>query len=399
VALALEIGTRRGGETDVPSPQRINELVERIRGRLAIYLASPAFPREAALRPAVQERWVELLHELADVRAIARRGNSHEAFVTLTSRYRNAADAFDNALVQCVEMNVSEAARRGAFISAQWTRARSLGIALTALSVLLTLGTAFFAIRVIRRQTRLLDQRATESVEFAGRVAHDILSPLSPIRVFLDVARKQGLEHPAVARGLPIAHAALGRLTDTVDALLAFAQAGAEAPPGVVCDVAEVVQGVVHDQLSEAQREEIVIEVARSPDVRVRCAPGVLASVLSNLLRNSIKYMGEATVRRIHVGARLEGKSVEFEVRDTGPGIPPQWRKAVFEPLVRIRSDRAPGIGLGLATVNRLVTGHGGRVRLDTAPEGGCRFRFSLPLVTPEPQRASQPACAPAALG
>jgi signal transduction histidine kinase len=399
VALALEIASARGGLPDVPSPRRIDELAERIDGRLETYLASPTFPREAALQSTVRNRWAALKQELAAVRSTARRGDSHDAFVTLTSRYRTAADAFDGALVQCVELNVSEAARRGAFISAQWTRARSVGIAMTGLSVLLTLGTAFLAIRLIRRQTRLLDQRATESMEFAGRVAHDVLSPLSPIRVFLDIARKQGLEHPAVARGLPIAHAALGRLTETVDALLAFAQAGAEAPPGVACAAAEVVQGVVHDQFVDAQHHGIVIELDRIPDVQVRCAPGALASILSNLLRNSIKYMGERPVRRIRLAARLEGRVVEFEVTDTGPGVPVQWRRSVFEPLVRIRPDAAPGIGLGLATVRRLVTGHGGRVRLDAGPEGGCRVRFTLPMVTPEAQRRSAPACTPAVTG
>jgi signal transduction histidine kinase len=381
VALALEIGAR--DERTSPPPERLDALVRNVNLRLSRYFASPAFPAEKALRPIVLERWQAAEAALADVRTVAQAGGYHAAFRMMTGRYRLATDALDAALVKCVETNVEEAAYRGTLISRQWSRARSIGFAMTLLSVLFTLGTAVMAIRFLRQQTRLLARRADESVQFAGRVAHDVLSPVAPVQLFLDLAASKGLDNPAVARGLPVARSALKRLVSTVDGLLEFAKAGAQAPEGAACDAREVVRGVVNDQRSDAERQQVVLHVSELPEGQVRCASGVLASVLSNLIRNAVKYMGDAEVRQVTIRALRDGARMRFEVADTGPGIAPRWHRTIFEPLVRLPSEVGEGIGLGLATVRRLVVGHGGQVGMESAPGRGSRFWFSLPVTDP----------------
>src|SRR5262249_41882777 len=120
------------------------------------------------------------------------------------------------------------------------------------------------------------------------------------------------------------------------------------------------------------------------PACSVAASPGVLTSMLANLVRNAIKYMGEARVRRIEVSVGDRGDLIHFAVADTGPGLPPELREHVFEPYVRGRNSRQPGIGLGLATVRKMAEAHGGRVGVESRLGRGTTFWFELPRATRE---------------
>ena len=111
----------------------------------------------------------------------------------------------------------------------------------------------------------------------------------------------------------------------------------------------------------------------------VACTPGVLTSLLVNLLHNAIKYIGDGPQKRIAVGVLDLGERLRFEVEDSGPGLPPGLESTVFELHVRAEGSKKPGLGLGLATVKRLVTAHHGVVGVRSAPHGGSVFWFELP--------------------
>ncbi|HQU16058.1 MAG: two-component system sensor histidine kinase KdbD [Chromatiales bacterium 21-64-14] len=111
----------------------------------------------------------------------------------------------------------------------------------------------------------------------------------------------------------------------------------------------------------------------------VRCDALPIERVLVNLLENATKYTPDGT----HVGitARINDKMLEVEVWDVGPGISPGHEEAIFERFARgDRETAIPGVGLGLAISRAIVEAHGGRIRADNRPEGGARFRFTLPL-------------------
>jgi signal transduction histidine kinase len=92
--------------------------------------------------------------------------------------------------------------------------------------------------------------------------------------------------------------------------------------------------------------------------------------------------MGAAHTRRIEVRARALDRVARVEVADTGPGLAPELKEDLFDPYVRHSSPDIPGLGLGLATVRRIVRLHGGEVDVVFNPSHGCVFWFELPLCT-----------------
>jgi signal transduction histidine kinase len=114
----------------------------------------------------------------------------------------------------------------------------------------------------------------------------------------------------------------------------------------------------------------------------------VLAVILSNLVRNAIKFTGDEdrAIRRVILRGSADGQRLRLEVEDTGPGIPPGAVARIFEPFVRLPgAGTKPGIGLGLATVKRFVEASGGTVGVDGRPGQGSCFWITLPLAAPAP--------------
>jgi two-component system sensor histidine kinase PilS (NtrC family) len=100
-----------------------------------------------------------------------------------------------------------------------------------------------------------------------------------------------------------------------------------------------------------------------------------LTQVLWNIARNGVEAMQGQGRLSLNVGRR--NGEVLITVADTGPGIPPDERRRIFQPFV---SKKPGGTGLGLAIAQRIVTAHGGRIDLESAPDHGSRFTISLPV-------------------
>ena len=216
---------------------------------------------------------------------------------------------------------------------------------------------------------------------FAGRVAHDVMSPLGATATALEIIRRTSGE----ARTTGLAGRALTSLQRSrtiVDDLLEFTRAGARPDPEVHTEVAPVIAGVVGELAFAAAEARVLLEVEPVPPFACACSEGVLTSLVTNLVRNAIKHMGDAPERRVVVRAADAGGCVRIEVEDTGPGLPPALVDHVFLPFVRAPGGSAvPGIGLGLATVKRLAEAHGGRVGVRSRSGAGSTFWFELPRV------------------
>jgi signal transduction histidine kinase len=234
-------------------------------------------------------------------------------------------------------------------------------------------------IRIQRARRRSVEEHVSDLEAFAVRVAHDIRSPLMPALLALQkVGTRLPKDDPArgtVERGVRSVHT----IERTVDGLLAFAASGARPERPESCSLGGTLDAVVAEYLDAANAKAIDISVeCAEPETRVACSAGVLASVVGNLLGNAVKYMRDSETRWIVIRARSAAGRVRLEVEDSGPGLPEGSDAYIFEPYVRAEWS-TQGLGLGLATVKRLVTAHGGSAGVQRGRPRGCLFWIELP--------------------
>jgi signal transduction histidine kinase len=362
------------------SGEALRQVRERLRLNLQAYFALPTIPGE-------RELWRRIDAELVDVDVLAERiveltAAKHftEARRVLVTTLPAAIDEEAEAIIAAIQVNATRVQQVADRIHGE-QRSRMLWVfGLDGISVGLAVLLAWLALRTVATQEQMAQRRSEELEGFAGRVAHDLLNPIAAADLSLAAAERTDPEGGRRESLMARSRRSLERARKLIDDLLSFAQAGARPEHGAVAHVAEVVEGVVEELRPPATARgiDLVVSMSQSP-LAVRCASGVLASLLSNLLRNAIKHMGERPRRevRLRVG-QVDGR-VRFEVEDTGPGLPPDLLVHAFDPYVRGVGTVEPGLGLGLATVRRLVEGHDGRYGVDSRPGAGSLFWFELP--------------------
>jgi CheY-like chemotaxis protein/anti-sigma regulatory factor (Ser/Thr protein kinase) len=141
--------------------------------------------------------------------------------------------------------------------------------------------------------------------------------------------------------------------------------------------------------LAEKKSQALLQQV--EPNLQVRADATRFKQVLMNLAGNAIKFTPEGG--RIELVARQVDDQVRVEVRDNGPGIPPEQQQRIFEAFFRLTEtgSATEGTGLGLAITSRLVELHGSKLGIESRPGEGACFYFSLPLIVSTPNQPIQP--------
>lgn len=344
------------------------------------YVALPPYPGEEDLWTTILGKKRAMDDSIGRVLGASAAGDGRGASREFNERAEPLFEGIDAGLQRAVDINARSSARLAGRISELRSRELTLGRILDALSALLAVSAALLVIHFARRFARMTEQRVSELEHFAGRVAHDIRSPLMSVGLALELA-KRATESDARARSaLDRASRTLQRMGQLVDGLLVFARAGAAPEHGEMADVQVALGGVVEEMLPVAQDKAIDLQVQESQPAVAACSPGVLSSLISNLVGNALKYMGDAPVKIVNVRVRDVGSAVRVEVQDTGPGVPQELRARIFDPYVRGAESTVPGLGLGLATVRRLAEAHGGAVGLGEV-DSGSLFWFEIPRV------------------
>jgi signal transduction histidine kinase len=210
---------------------------------------------------------------------------------------------------------------------------------------------------------------------FAARVAHDLRAPLTPVQALAGLLAKGGQTGAEVQRLSGRIVGAASRMSDVIEAMLTFSRSG--AVPAGTCGLRSVLQDVLDDLGTEHASVDLRVDV---PDVRLGCAPEVLAQILRNLVGNGLKYRADDRRCQLGVNGRVDGPEVMVAVTDNGVGMDREAVRRAFEPFFRARSDRA-GHGLGLAIVDRYVQALGGSIRLTSELDVGTRVELRLPRV------------------
>jgi signal transduction histidine kinase len=320
-------------------------------------------------------------------------GDAAGAQQTLRGPVHDAIDRADTALTSSQALAMEYAEERALDISSRREHAGELALVLGGMCVAGSIISGALAVRSGRRQrrlvverARLLAERANELDAFAGRIAHDLRGPLGTISLRIDTLRGGAPTKAALDAGFTKLAGDVTRMQTLIEDLLEFATAGAAPTAESSVELPRIVDDVVSEVRVAAERAGAELAIQAMPRVSVACTAGALTSVLSNLLHNATKHVVDGDERRqITVRAALSAQNVRIEVEDTGPGIPAGSEDSVFEPLRRLPGNRHPGLGLGLATVKRIVEAYGGRVGVTSVP-GSCNFWVEMPATATKEQ-------------
>ena len=212
--------------------------------------------------------------------------------------------------------------------------------------------------------------------EFVAVAAHEFRTPLAAVIGVLSTLKTNGevLEDDVRDELIEGAQAQAERLARLVEDLLTASRIEdgvlrlhpERVNPGALVAEAEQASGTTGRVSVELHRVDPLL-----------CDEDAIVRVLTNFLDNAKKYSPEDA--RIVLSVSQDDDEVRFSVRDSGPGVRPEDREAVFERFRRLGDGVKPGAGLGLYISRGLVEAHGGVVSIGDAPEGGAEFSFTLP--------------------
>jgi len=138
-----------------------------------------------------------------------------------------------------------------------------------------------------------------------------------------------------------------------------------------------LVENVLHDLESETTDRKIDWRVGSLPSVN--CDPGLIQQVFANLLSNAVKYTRHRERAVIEIDQSINNGQLVLFVRDNGAGFNPKYAEKLFGTFQRLHTDQEfEGTGVGLATVQRIVRKHGGRIWAEAETNKGATFYFSL---------------------
>jgi two-component system, NtrC family, sensor histidine kinase PilS len=210
--------------------------------------------------------------------------------------------------------------------------------------------------------------------KMAAGLAHEVRNPLASVCASIDVL-KQTLNPPEQTKRLMsnVVKEA-DRLNGLITDFLEFARP--REPSLKETDVSALVASVVdvlkNDQILASAELELLLERG----VTALVDPDQVRQVVWNLARNGAEALAESPRKVLTLATRSSGEMVELMFRDTGPGISPEKMKRIFDPFF---TTKERGTGLGLAITHSIVTAHGGRILVESKPEGGTEVTVLLP--------------------
>jgi len=219
--------------------------------------------------------------------------------------------------------------------------------------------------------------------DFVANVSHELRTPLASIKAMAETILLRAQEDPGVAAEFAkkVVEEA-ERLTALSDDLLDLAriEAGRRPIRSERFALAEVGERVASEFGPKAQDKRIELRMEMPGDLEIDADRDAVYQIFANLVDNAVKYTPAGG--QVTVSASEENGQVAVQVADTGVGIPKSDLPRIFERFYRAdkaRSRQSGGTGLGLSIVKHLVEAHGGTVSVESAPNRGSTFTFTLP--------------------
>lgn len=243
----------------------------------------------------------------------------------------------------------------------------------------LTTGCFTLMLSTILRQKKLSEIKS----DFINNMTHELKTPLATVSAAVEALRDFGALHdPEKTRAyLTISQQELRRLSDLVEKVLQMATEEREPlrlQPESVRPAELVDELVKRHQLCATKPATFTVDIP--PTDEVRADPVHFANVVNNLLDNALKYSGEQVAVRVR--GRRDGDGWRLTVADDGLGIAAGYQDSIFDRFFRVPTGNlhaVKGFGLGLYYVRQVITSHGGRISVRSAPGQGSEFAIWLP--------------------
>lgn len=223
-------------------------------------------------------------------------------------------------------------------------------------------------------------ERANGELEaFSYSVSHDLRAPLRAIDGFSAVLLSDHA-HQLDEQGqryLSRVRAGTGRMAQLIDDLLSLSKISRAPLHREATSISELASAVIQE-LASAQPGRIV-QCSIESDLDVQADPRLLRVILDNLLGNAWKFTAKRPDAKISVYGTRQDEQLVYVVQDNGAGFDMDYAKKLFAPFQRLHSEAEfEGTGIGLATVQRIINRHGGRIWAESKPDQGAQFLFTL---------------------
>lgn len=241
----------------------------------------------------------------------------------------------------------------------------------------------------VAQRTRDLQAANNELKSFSYSVSHDLRAPLRAINGFAAALLEDYAPHlddDARHYLQRIAHGA-EHMGELIDAMLKLSRLSNQELVLAQLDMSALAEKAIGRlRAADPQRQ---VDISIQHGMAATADGALVEAVYANLIGNAWKYTGKTAQPRIEVGATQDGAEWVFYVRDNGAGFDMNYASKLFGAFQRLhRQDEFEGIGIGLATVARVIHRHGGRVWAEGEPSRGATFFFTLAgsaRVTPDP--------------
>jgi signal transduction histidine kinase len=222
--------------------------------------------------------------------------------------------------------------------------------------------------------------RENERYAFFSTVGHELRTPLSAVRGYVETLLDERLDSATARRYLETARSETLRMSRLVDGMfdISLLDLREATPPASSAMLAAAVRAAAEAVAPQVRAHGSRLELDACGGIEVALGRDALTQILINLLDNAVKH--GRVGGRVELGALRRAAHVELWIDDDGAGIPPDERESIFALGQRSAGVRAVGNGLGLAFVRLMLERTGGAVEACDSPLGGARFRLWLPL-------------------
>lgn len=223
--------------------------------------------------------------------------------------------------------------------------------------------------------------------DFVANVSHEIKTPLTAIKGFVETLYQGGVDNPEeIQRFLGIVAKHVDRLNAIIEDLLALSRIEQEEDEARTIAlkkhaIMEVLRAALQICRPKAEKRNIAINIKCANDLRAKFDPSLLEQAVVNLLDNAIKYSPADSV--VDLKAETDNGRIVISVRDQGIGVAQKHLPRLFERFYRVdkaRSRNMGGTGLGLAIVKHIAQFHGGHVEVESKLGEGSLFLLYLPV-------------------